>query len=149
MLLHVGPGTFLPVRPEHASDVRNHAMHGEWYAIPEATQEAVRSTRERGGRIVAVGTTSLRALETWATSGDATGVSTLFVTPGYAFACVTDLVTNFHLPKSTLLMLVSAMAGRDRMLAAYSEALAQGYRFFSFGDAMLILDAVAKRPNIR
>lgn len=149
VLLHVGPGTFLPVRPEHAHDVREHAMHGEWYAIDEATQKRVRQTQARGGRVVAVGTTSLRALETWATTGAATGVSTLFITPGYKFACVTDLITNFHLPKSTLLMLVSAMIGRERCLEVYQEAIERGYRFFSFGDAMLILDTVAIRPNIR
>ena len=140
VLLHVGPGTFLPVRPENAQDVRGHAMHGEQYEIPQGTQELVRQTRAAGRRVVAVGTTSLRALETWWATGDATGISTLFVTPGYRFGCVDALVTNFHLPKSTLLMLVSAMAGRERILSAYAEALAQGYRFFSFGDAMLIID---------
>lgn len=139
VLLHVGPGTFLPVRPEHAFDVRGHTMHGEWYEIPEATQALVRAARARGSRVVAVGTTSLRAVETWSQSGSAKGVSTLFVTPGYSFECVTGLLTNFHLPRSTLLMLVSAMAGRERMLAAYAEALRSGYRFFSFGDAMLLL----------
>jgi S-adenosylmethionine:tRNA ribosyltransferase-isomerase len=136
----VGPGTFLPVRPEHAADVRGHAMHGEQYEIPPKTPELVRQTRAQGRRVVAVGTTSLRALETWWAQGESSGVSRLFVTPGYRFGCVDALLTNFHLPKSTLLMLVSAMAGRERMLAAYAEALAQKYRFFSFGDAMLIID---------
>ena len=141
VLLHVGPGTFLPVRPEHADDVRGHAMHGEQYEIPEETQQLVRQTRQAGRRVVAVGTTSLRALETWWATGAPSGVSKLFVTPGYRFGCVDALVTNFHLPKSTLLMLVSAMAGRERILSAYAEALREGYRFFSFGDAMLIMDS--------
>jgi S-adenosylmethionine:tRNA ribosyltransferase-isomerase len=138
VLLHVGPGTFLPVRPEHADDVRGHQMHAEWYTIDDACVRDVEATRAQGGRVVAVGTTSLRALETWRATGETTGNSTLFITPGYVFGCVDALVTNFHLPKSTLLMLVCAMAGRDRMLAAYAEAIRTGYRFYSFGDAMLI-----------
>lgn len=139
VLLHVGPGTFLPVRPENAGDVRSHQMHAEWYAIGDATQQQIRSTRAAGGRVVAVGTTSLRALETWSATGAPSGNSTLFITPGYRFMCAGGLVTNFHLPKSTLLMLVSAMAGRERTLAAYQDAKSEGYRFYSFGDAMLIL----------
>lgn len=140
VLLHVGPGTFLPVRPEHADDVHSHVMHGEHYAIPAETLALIAQTRARGNRVVAVGTTSLRALETWAQTGAPSGESSLFITPGYTFAVVDALVTNFHLPRSTLLMLVSAMAGRERILAAYDAAVTAGYRFFSFGDAMLIID---------
>ena len=139
VVLHVGPGTFLPIRPEHASDVRAHAMHGEAYAVPESTQAAVRATRAAGGRVIAVGTTCLRALETWAQTGQAVGQSELFVYPGFDFAVVHGLVTNFHLPRSTLLLLVSALAGRERVLAAYHEAMARCYRFYSYGDAMLIV----------
>ena len=142
LVLHVGPGTFLPVRPEHAQDVRHHVMHKEHYALPAQTQAQIRATRRAGGRVVAVGTTALRAMETWAHTGAAQGDSQLFITPGYSFRSVDALVTNFHLPKSTLLMLVSAMAGRARVLGAYAEAIARGYRFFSYGDAMLIIDAV-------
>jgi S-adenosylmethionine:tRNA ribosyltransferase-isomerase len=136
--LHVGPGTFLPIREEHAADVRGHAMHGEWYDVPDETRAQVKCTKDEGRRVVAVGTTSLRALETWKTSGAASGESTLFVYPGFEFRCVDALVTNFHLPRSTLLMLVAAFAGRERVLAAYAEAIEQRYRFFSYGDAMLV-----------
>ena len=139
VVLHVGPGTFLPIRPEHAADVRHHAMHGEHYEVPASTQAAVQATRARGGRVIAVGTTCLRALETWAQSGAAVGQSELFVYPGFDFAVVDGLVTNFHLPRSTLLLLVSALAGRERVLAAYQEAMQNSYRFYSYGDAMLIV----------
>ncbi len=139
LTLHVGPGTFLPVREEHHDDVRRHVMHPEWYDVPEATQAALEATRQAGGRVIAVGTTVVRALETWAQSGAARGESTLFIYPPYEFRAVDGLITNFHLPRSTLLLLVSAFAGRERVLGAYNEAVAQRYRFFSYGDAMAIL----------
>ncbi|WP_211460759.1 tRNA preQ1(34) S-adenosylmethionine ribosyltransferase-isomerase QueA [Collimonas silvisoli] len=136
--LHVGAGTFQPVRSENLAE---HKMHSEWYTIADATVEAVRATKAGGGKVVAVGTTSLRALE----SASQTGVlqagsadTTLFITPGYSFKTVDRLITNFHLPKSTLLMLVSAFAGYDCIRAAYAHAIAQRYRFFSYGDAMLL-----------
>jgi S-adenosylmethionine:tRNA ribosyltransferase-isomerase len=138
VVLHVGPGTFLPIREVHAGDVRQHPMHGERYVVPEATQAAIASTRAAGGRVIAVGTTALRALETWAASGVSAGVSSLFIYPGYSFRTIDGLITNFHVPKSTLLLLVCALAGRERILAAYAHAKASGYRFFSYGDAMLI-----------
>lgn len=141
LVLHVGPGTFLPVRREHEADVSGHRMHAEPYELPEATADAVRATRVRGGRVVAAGTTSLRALETWAGTGAARGDSRLFVRPGHAFRVVDALVTNFHLPRTTLMMLVSALVGRTRILAAYAEAQARGYRFFSYGDASLLFGA--------
>ncbi len=139
VILHVGPGTFLPIRPEHASDVRKHQMHAERYFVPGKTAEQVARAKDRGKRVVAVGTTALRALETYAQGGVLCGESRLFIYPGYATRLVTSLVTNFHLPRSTLLLLVAALAGRERTMAAYEEALAHGYRFFSYGDAMLIL----------
>jgi S-adenosylmethionine:tRNA ribosyltransferase-isomerase len=130
LTLHVGPGTFLPVRSDRVED---HRMHRERYTIPQATADAVRS----GGRVIAVGTTSLRALE--ASAGEAgPGSTDLFITPGYGFRIVRGLLTNFHLPRSTLLMLVAAFAGLDRVKAAYAEAVRQKYRFFSYGDAMLL-----------
>ncbi|WP_035382771.1 tRNA preQ1(34) S-adenosylmethionine ribosyltransferase-isomerase QueA [Ferriphaselus sp. R-1] len=136
--LHVGAGTFKPVRAENVSE---HVMHSERYSIPPSTVEAIRETRARGGRVVAVGTTSLRALESAARSGEllaGAGETDIFITPGYAFRVVDVLLTNFHLPRSTLLMLVCAFGGMENLLAAYREAVAQGYRFFSYGDAMLI-----------
>lgn len=136
--LHVGAGTFKPVRAEQVSE---HVMHSECYRIPPETVEAIRRTRARGGRVVAVGTTSLRALESAARDGElqaGAGETNIFITPGYAFQVVDVLLTNFHLPRSTLLMLVCAFGGMQRMLDAYREAVAQGYRFFSYGDAMLI-----------
>lgn len=138
--LHVGPGTFLPVR---ADDVSEHRMHAERFHVPAATAEAIARTRAAGGRVVAVGTTALRTLES-AANEDGTvrpgpGVSELFVTPGYRFRAIDALVTNFHLPRSTLVMLVSALAGRERLLAAYAEAVEKRYRFYSYGDAMLVL----------
>ncbi len=138
VVLHVGPGTFLPVRSEHANDVRQHVMHQEWYDVPRATSEAIAQTHAAHGRVVAVGTTSVRALEAFATSGRASGMTQIFIRPGHEFRFVDGLVTNFHLPRSTLLMLVAAMAGRERVLDAYRVALASGYRFFSYGDAMLV-----------
>ncbi|MCX7195431.1 MAG: tRNA preQ1(34) S-adenosylmethionine ribosyltransferase-isomerase QueA [Proteobacteria bacterium] len=138
LTLHVGAGTFQPVR---VNNVRDHVMHRERYAIPQATVEAIMQARARGGRIIAVGTTSLRALESAAQqdrlrAGE--GETSIFITPGYRFKVVDVLLTNFHLPKSTLLMLVCAFGGMDAMLAAYGHALEQQYRFFSYGDAMLI-----------
>lgn len=139
--LHVGAGTFQPVRTEILAE---HAMHSEWYTLPQATVDAIADTRARGGAVVAVGTTSLRALESAAQSGTLTAGSAdtrLFITPGYRFQIVNRLVTNFHLPKSTLLMLVSAFAGYAAIRAAYAHAIAQRYRFFSYGDAMLLTTA--------
>lgn len=137
--LHVGAGTFQPVRVQ---DLAQHTMHQERFLIPEATVSAIQATRARGGRIFAVGTTSLRALEAAAQNGSLSaqqGEAALFITPGYQFQVVQGLLTNFHLPKSTLLMLVSALAGLTRIRDAYAHAIAQQYRFFSYGDAMLIL----------
>jgi S-adenosylmethionine:tRNA ribosyltransferase-isomerase len=133
--LHVGAGTFQPVKTENIAE---HIMHAERYEVPEATQRAIAECKARGGRIVAVGTTTVRTLESWAKSGEAAGDTRIFITPGFAFAHVDLLVTNFHLPKSTLMMLVSALAGYERVMALYAHAIAQRYRFFSYGDAMLL-----------
>lgn len=136
--LHVGAGTFQPVRVE---DIREHRMHREYLVVPEATCEAVEQARRRGGRVVAVGTTVVRSLETAALPGTLqpfTGETELFITPGFEFRVVDALVTNFHMPESTLLMLVSAFAGREQVLAAYRHAVARRYRFFSYGDAMFV-----------
>jgi S-adenosylmethionine:tRNA ribosyltransferase-isomerase len=138
LTLHVGAGTFQPVRVDN---VRDHVMHSERYAIPPATVEAIMQARAKGGRIIAVGTTSLRALESAAQQGRlcaGEGETNIFITPGYHFKVADVLLTNFHLPKSTLLMLVCAFGGMDTMLAAYRHAVEQQYRFFSYGDAMLI-----------
>ncbi|MFL6199666.1 MAG: tRNA preQ1(34) S-adenosylmethionine ribosyltransferase-isomerase QueA [Thermoanaerobaculia bacterium] len=132
--LHVGIGTFKPVSAERVGD---HRMDRERYEVGEETAEAIRRTRECGGRIVAVGTTVVRTLES--SGGEAgSGSTELFITPGFRFRVVDVLLTNFHLPRSTLLMLVSAFAGRERVLAAYEEAIREGYRFYSYGDAMLL-----------
>ena len=133
--LHVGAGTFQPVKTENLAE---HQMHSEWYEVPLATLAALERCRQRGGRVVAVGTTTVRTLESWARSGLATGDTNIFITPGFAFQVVDLLVTNFHLPKSTLMMLVSAFAGYDQVMALYRHAIAQEYRFFSYGDAMLL-----------
>jgi S-adenosylmethionine:tRNA ribosyltransferase-isomerase len=136
--LHVGAGTFQPVQ---ASRLSEHRMHSEHYSIPSLTVDAISAARLRGGRVVAVGTTSLRALESAAGDGSlraGAGETTLFITPGYRFRVVDRLLTNFHLPKSTLLMLASAFAGFNAIRAAYSHAIAQRYRFMSYGDAMLL-----------
>ncbi|WEF31719.1 tRNA preQ1(34) S-adenosylmethionine ribosyltransferase-isomerase QueA [Pseudoduganella chitinolytica] len=136
--LHVGAGTFQPVRTENLAE---HNMHTEWYTMPQETVDAVRATRAAGRDVIAVGTTSLRALESASQSGELVAGSAdtaLFITPGYLFKTVTRLITNFHLPKSTLLMLVSAFAGYDEIRAAYAHAIAHEYRFFSYGDAMLL-----------
>jgi S-adenosylmethionine:tRNA ribosyltransferase-isomerase len=131
--LHVGPGTFRPVTEE---DPERHRMDPEPYVIPEAAARAIAEARTRGGKVWAVGTTATRVLET-AVAGS--GETSLFIRPGYTFRAVDRLLTNFHLPRSTLLMLVSAFAGTERTLAAYREAVAQGYRFYSYGDAMAVL----------
>jgi S-adenosylmethionine:tRNA ribosyltransferase-isomerase len=138
LTLHVGAGTFQPVR---VSDIDEHRMHSELYQLPEATVQAVARARTRGGRIVAVGTTTLRALEAAASAGtlrSGHGETNIFIRPGFRFQVVDRLITNFHLPRSTLLMLVCAFAGRDNTLLAYRHAVSQRYRFFSYGDAMLI-----------
>jgi S-adenosylmethionine:tRNA ribosyltransferase-isomerase len=139
LTLDVGPGTFLPVRED---DVERHRMHGERYEVPAETAEAIAATRARGGRVVAVGTTVVRTLES-ATDEQGRlrvgpGASALFIRPGFRFRQVDALVTNFHLPRSTLLMLVCAFAGQEAVLAAYRDAVERGYRFFSYGDAMLL-----------
>jgi S-adenosylmethionine:tRNA ribosyltransferase-isomerase len=146
--LHVGAGTFLPVKAE---DTEQHKMHAEWARIDAATAETLNSTRRRGGRIVAGGTTSLRVLES-AASADAkirpfSGETDIFITPGYRFRAVDVLLTNFHLPRSTLFMLVSAFAGLELTHAAYAHAIAQGYRFYSYGDACLLLRAPPPAPS--
>lgn len=136
--LHVGAGTFQPVRVD---DIENHQMHAEWLEVTQATCDAVVQTRQRGGRIIAVGTTAVRSLETAAADGTLkpfTGDSRIFIYPPYEFRAVDAMITNFHLPESTLLMLVSAFAGLEPTLAAYRHAVEQRYRFFSYGDAMLI-----------
>ena len=133
--LHVGAGTFQPVKTENISE---HRMHSEWYEVPEATQQAIAEARARGGRLVAVGTTTVRTLESWGRSGQASGDTDIFITPGFAFRHVDLLLTNFHLPKSTLLMLVSAFAGYEPMMQLYRHAVESRYRFFSYGDAMLL-----------
>jgi S-adenosylmethionine:tRNA ribosyltransferase-isomerase len=141
LTLHVGPGTFLPVRSENAEE---HVMHSEAYDLPEATARAVEETRRRSGRVVAVGTTVVRTLEANAESDGTVrpgrGRCDLFLRPGHRFLAVDALVTNFHLPRSTLLMLVSAFAGRERVLGAYAEAIREEYRFYSYGDAMFLGD---------
>ena len=141
--LHVGAGTFQPVRTE---DLAAHTMHSEWFDVPAATVDAISRTRQAGGRIVAVGTTTLRALESAALGGVLQAGSRetdVFITPGFKFRVVDLLVTNFHLPKSTLMMLVSAFAGFDHVRELYAHAIAHRYRFFSYGDAMLL----ARAPN--
>jgi S-adenosylmethionine:tRNA ribosyltransferase-isomerase len=143
LTLHVGAGTYQPVRVDKIAE---HKMHSERFEIPQATAEAIARTRAAGGRVIAVGTTSLRALESAASVVNTTdgtvrpgGAETdIFITPGYRFKIVDRLITNFHLPKSTLLMLVSAFAGHDAIRAAYAHAIAERYRFFSYGDAMLL-----------
>jgi len=133
--LHVGAGTFSPVKTENIAE---HRMHSEWYSIPAATLQAIADCKTRGGRVLAVGTTTVRTLESWARSGLAEGDTDIFITPGFQFQVVDVLITNFHLPKSTLLMLVAAFTGYERMQALYAHAVKQGYRFFSYGDAMLL-----------
>ncbi len=133
--LHVGAGTFIPVREE---DLSKHKMHYEWFSVPLETIAAIEATHKAGGRVIAVGTTSLRALESQAQTQQTSGETNLFITPGYTFKTVDCLLTNFHLPKSTLLMLVSAFAGVDNIRNAYQHAIQHEYRFFSYGDAMFL-----------
>jgi S-adenosylmethionine:tRNA ribosyltransferase-isomerase len=136
--LHVGSGTFQPVRVENLSE---HLMHKEYFAVSEATVDEVRQARDRGGRVIAIGTTAVRALESASKSGQLApgfGDTDLFITPGYQFKSVDAMLTNFHLPESTLLMLVSAFAGYDSIMNAYQHAIDQSYRFFSYGDAMFL-----------
>ncbi|HDR8934815.1 tRNA preQ1(34) S-adenosylmethionine ribosyltransferase-isomerase QueA [Burkholderia vietnamiensis] len=143
LTLHVGAGTFQPVRVENIAE---HRMHSEWYDLPQSLVDKIAATRARGGNVIAVGTTSMRALEAAARSAEAAGrpltatqdETDIFITPGYRFRVVDRLVTNFHLPKSTLLMLVSAFAGVETIRAAYRHAIDERYRFFSYGDAMLL-----------
>jgi len=138
--LHVGAGTFLPVR---SIDIENHIMHSEWCEVPENTVELIKQVQTRGNKVIAVGTTATRALESAAQAHNGkieawTGDTQIFIYPGYQFCVVDRLITNFHLPESTLLMLVSALSTRDHILAAYEHAVRKHYRFFSYGDAMLI-----------
>jgi len=140
LTLHVGAGTFLPVKVDDTAD---HRMHAEWGRIDAATADRLNAVRSGGGRLIAVGTTSLRLLES-ATGEDGVirpfdGDTAIFITPGYRFRAIDGLVTNFHLPKSTLFMLVSALMGLDRMKAAYAYAIENGYRFYSYGDSSLLL----------
>jgi S-adenosylmethionine:tRNA ribosyltransferase-isomerase len=133
--LHVGAGTFQPVKTENIVD---HTMHSEWYEVPKATQQAIAECKSRGGKVVAVGTTTVRTLESWARFDQASGDTQIFITPGFEFKVVDTLITNFHLPKSTLMMLISAFAGYEHIMALYRHAIAHRYRFFSYGDAMLL-----------
>ena len=137
--LHVGLGTFRPVKEE---EIENHEMHAEFCIIPEETAETVNRCKENGGRVIAVGTTSCRTLESFADENGrlqaCSGWTDIFIYPGYHFRCIDALITNFHLPESTLIMLVSALAGRENVLNAYRVAVEERYRFFSFGDAMFI-----------
>ena len=137
--LHVGLGTFRPVKSEN---IENHEMHSEFCIIPDETAKTVNETKKNGGRIISVGTTSCRTLESFAnedgTLSAASGWTDIFIFPGYRFKCIDALITNFHLPESTLIMLVSALAGRENVLNAYEKAVEERYRFFSFGDAMII-----------
>lgn len=140
VLLHVGLGTFRPVK---VKDITRHQMHEEYYEVPEQTAALIAAARSRGGRVIAVGTTTTRCLESAADEHGrvcpGSGWTGIFIYPGYNFKVINGMVTNFHLPKSTLLMMVSALAGREKILAAYREAAERRYRFFSFGDAMLII----------
>jgi len=140
LTLHIGLGTFRPVQVE---DITQHTMHSEYFEVPQDTARAITETKKRGGRVVAVGTTPMRTLESIATEDGvvpaATGWTDIFIYPGFSFKVVDGLITNFHLPKSTLIMLVSALAGRENVLSAYQAAIKERYRFFSFGDAMLII----------
>ncbi len=140
VLLHVGLGTFRPVR---VNDIRHHHMHAEYYEIAPETAAAINRAKCRGGRVIAVGTTTVRCLESVAGTGGevypGSGWTGIFIYPGYRFRVIDGLVTNFHLPRSTLLMMVAALAGRERILAAYRAAVREKYRFFSFGDVMLII----------
>lgn len=141
--LHVGLGTFRPVKAENLDE---HEMHSEYCVIPQETADVINGTKRNGGRVICVGTTSCRTIESWAaedgTLKASAGWTNIFIYPGYRFKVLDALVTNFHLPESTLIMLVSALAGREHVLAAYQEAVRERYRFFSFGDAMFIADGI-------
>ena len=143
--LHVGLGTFRPVKAENLDE---HEMHSEYCVIPQETADAINETKRAGGRVICVGTTSCRTIESWAaedgTLKASAGWTNIFIYPGYRFKVLDALITNFHLPESTLIMLVSALAGREHVLAAYEEAVREKYRFFSFGDAMFIADGAAR-----
>jgi len=141
--LHVGAGTFQPLRAEQ---LEGQVLHAEWYSVPAEVRGAIKATRAAGGRVIAVGTTVARALESSLATGISCGDTRLFIRPGYAFGAIDGLITNFHLPGSTLLMLVAAFAGHEAVLAAYAHAVAQRYRFFSYGDAMLVWPAPGVRP---
>ncbi len=136
MTLHIGPGTFTPLR---AQQVEHHSMEAEWYTIPDSAVRAIELARRTGGRVIAVGTSTVRALESYAITGDCEGFTGLFIFPGFRFKLVDAMVTNFHMPRSTVLALVMALGGRDLILRAYAEAIRHRYRFLSYGDAMLIL----------
>ena len=133
--LHVGIGTFAPIKVDNLAD---HDMHHEWFDISDETIEQIKRTRSGGGRVVAVGTTSVRVLETWAGGEATSGLTNLFITPPYAYRTVDALITNFHLPRSTLLALVMAFGGVDLVRRAYAHAVTERYRFFSYGDAMFL-----------
>jgi S-adenosylmethionine:tRNA ribosyltransferase-isomerase len=134
--LHIGPGTFTPLR---TPQVEHHSMEAEWYRIPDEGVRAIELARRIGGRVVAIGTSTVRALESYAITGDRKGFTGLFVFPGFRFKLVDAMVTNFHMPRSTVLALVMALGGRDLILRAYADAIRHRYRFLSYGDAMLIL----------
>lgn len=137
--LHVGAGTFQPVRVD---DIKTHTMHSEWLEVSDEVVNLIRETKAKGGRVIAVGTTSVRSLETAALNGELkpfTGDTDIFIYPGFDFKVIDGMITNFHLPKSTLIMLVSAFIGKKRILSAYQHAIDEAYRFFSYGDAMLLL----------
>lgn len=144
LTLHIGAGTFQPVKSEN---INAHIMHSERYSIPNETLKAVYDCTKRGGRIVAVGTTCVRALESWAITGQSEGETDIYIRPGFHFKVVDLMITNFHLPKSTLLMLISAFAGFDHMKAVYKYAIDNKYRFFSYGDAMLLRKKEITRPE--
>jgi len=140
--LHVGAGTFAPIRVD---DVAEHKMHSEWFSVPPSVVDLVKDTRKTGGRVIAVGTTSVRCLESASLNGEiesTSGETNIFITPGYSFESVDGLITNFHLSESTLMMLVSAMAGREFILDAYQHAIDDEYRFFSYGDSMFIQNKI-------
>ncbi len=134
--LHIGPGTFAPVR---TAEIEHHTMEAEWFTIPEGARAAIDHARRTGGRVVAVGTSSVRALESWAITADPEGFTGLFIFPGFRFKMVNAMITNFHMPRTTVLAMVMAFAGRDLILNAYREAVRRRYRFLSYGDAMLIV----------
>jgi S-adenosylmethionine:tRNA ribosyltransferase-isomerase len=136
LTLHIGPGTFAPVR---SAEVEGHTMEAEWYAISLASRDAIEHARRTGGRVIAVGTSVVRALESWAITGETDGFTGLFISPGFRFKAIDAMVTNFHMPRTTVLAMVMAFAGRDLILRAYRDAIRHRYRFLSYGDSMLIL----------